>query len=86
MGVLAVEMPVVQAEKVQEEYVSGLIVESEAGITHLKCFRVKGPKDDREKVVFLELHMPTWAYDACVHSGGMSCIRNCGRRVPPLTI
>ena len=87
MATMAHDVPVVEADRVQHEFADGWIEDVQPGITVLRLFRWHGPPDRRRKVVFEEVHIPTFAYDACVQKSKMSCIRgDCGRRVTPLAL
>lgn len=85
MGTTVLEAPVVEADTVAHEYADGWIEEVGPGITTLRVYRNHGQRDDAEKVVFLELHIPTFAFDAMVDTSLRTCIREgCVRRVKGL--
>lgn len=86
MGRLALDVPVVEADEVRHEFADGWIEIVRPGITVMQFYRLEGPADDPIKKVFRETHLPTFAYDATVRTSGMSCIRECQRRVPGLKV
>lgn len=77
----AQEVPVVEGEAVGHEYADGWEEIEEGGMVTMRLYRRKGPKDDPENEVFLDVHMPAWLYNARLAAGGQSCIRNCDRRL-----
>lgn len=87
MGTAATEVPVVEADSVDHDFADGWIEELRPGITVLKLYRFHGSRDDMEKVVFREVHLPTYAHDAAVQGSTISCVRgDCVRRVRGLKL
>jgi len=75
------DVPVVEAECIDHIYADGWVEIVRPGVTALRFYRNAGPNDDMERVVFMEIHIPTFAFEALIMASAKACVRDCQMRV-----